>query len=152
MPDGLEAGSLVQADTALVLGEHARLNRPDAGGFGGGDQRFEQAPADALAAGALGDVDTVLDHSLVAAATGDGADGGPADDLAVPKRDEAMLGEMGRVPASQAGTSVSKVAFLVAMPSAYTRATPGQCSGRRASIVVGGELDRHQQQPARAAG
>src|SRR6185436_7070553 len=110
------------------------------------------APADALSAGAFGDVDAVFDNSLVAAATGDGAHGGPADDLAVPKRDEAMFGEMGRVPR---------------LPGRHL-GLEGRVPGRDALRVHAGDAgpvlgpesldhgrrrtDRHQQQPARAAG
>jgi hypothetical protein len=40
-PHNLEANALVQTNTALVLGEDASLDRPDAGGFGAGDQLLE---------------------------------------------------------------------------------------------------------------
>jgi hypothetical protein len=73
----------VQADRVVVLGEDARLDRPDVGSFGGGDRFLEQALSKALAAASLGDVDRVLDDAAMDAAIRDGPDGRPADNFAI---------------------------------------------------------------------
>ena len=61
--DDAEPGTLVQAEARLVLGEDARLDRPDAGGLGRRDERIEQGATDAAPARLGGDVDAVLDDA-----------------------------------------------------------------------------------------
>ena len=81
-------------------------------------ERGEQLPAEAEPSDALGDVDAVLRDAAVAGAIGDGRQRGPADDVAVERDDEAMVGEMAGVPRlPRAGRVVSKVALPVRMPS-----------------------------------
>ena len=78
---------------------------------------MQRAP-DAAAARGLGDVDGALGDARVDAAAGDRRQRGPADDLALVDRDQPQLRQMRRVPGLPGGTSVSNVAFPVAIPSA----------------------------------
>ncbi len=63
--DDAEAAPLVQRDAGLVLGEDARLERPDPGALGRFDQCPQEASADALAASVLGHVDHLLRDAAV---------------------------------------------------------------------------------------
>jgi hypothetical protein len=81
--DGAEPGGPVQGEAGGVLREDAGLDGPDPGGLGGGDQHVQEPAAGAAAAGGGVDVDGVLDHPGVDAATGDGRGGYPPGDLAV---------------------------------------------------------------------
>ena len=104
---------------ARFSGKIDGLQGPQAGGVGGGDLPVEQRLADAAAAVAVADVDGGLGDAGVDRPAGDGLGGGPADDPAVELGDPAVVGQPRRRRASRrSGTSVSKVALRVAMPSA----------------------------------
>ena len=56
-PDDTEPGGPVQGEAGGVLGEDARLDGPDPGRLGGGDQSVQQPAPGALAAGTRVDID-----------------------------------------------------------------------------------------------
>ena len=77
--DDAEAGALVQTQARDVLGEHGRLDRPDARTIGAFQELGEQ-PAAHAAAGDIGmHIDGVLDNTPVRVTGGDRTGGGPPD-------------------------------------------------------------------------
>src|ERR1019366_5561287 len=98
-PDHAESAAPVELDARDVLGEDPALDRPDAGSLGGGDERCEEPAADAVAASARVDIDTVFEHTCVHATIGDGSRRHPADERAVAHGDEAVFGWMCGRPA-----------------------------------------------------
>jgi len=100
---------LVQSEAGGVLGEHAGLQRPHAGGLGRGDIGLQPTPGRHRGRGGRVDVDAVLQHSRVDAAFGLPATPRPSRQSR-PKgeRDETVLRQMGMVPALQLGAMVSK--------------------------------------------
>jgi len=94
--DDAEPGDPVQGQAGGVLGEDAGLDGPDPGGLSRGDQRLQEPPADAAAAGGGADIDRVLDHPGVHAAAGYGRGGDPPGDLAAGSRDISVGGQPGR--------------------------------------------------------
>ena len=91
-PDHAEPGRLVQGQAGGVFGEDAGLDGPDPGGLGGGDQCVQEPAADAAAAGGGMNVDRVLDHTGVNAATGHSRRGHPPGESASRDRDEQVGG------------------------------------------------------------
>ena len=93
--DLAEPSGPVEREAAGVLGEDARLDGPDPGVLGRGDERVEEQAADATALGVGVDVDGVFDDAGVDAAVGDAGGGRPAEDLAgVTDCDEPLIGEL----------------------------------------------------------
>src|SRR6185436_10693861 len=96
--DDAEAAALVQRDAGLVLGEDARLERPDSRALGRFDQCPQEASADALAARTLGHVDHLLRDAAVDVAARVGNESRPAEDDAIRPCDEAGIGEARGIP------------------------------------------------------
>jgi hypothetical protein len=115
--DDAEPRRFVQGQAGRVLREDPRLDGPDPGGLGRGDQRIQKLAGVAPAAGGGVDVDRVLDDSGVDAAAGHGRGGHPPGDLACLGRDEPVGGQPDAEKAAQSGARVSKVALPSSIPA-----------------------------------
>jgi hypothetical protein len=106
----------MELDAGDVLGEDPTLDRPDAVRVGVRDEGFEQQAADPLATQAGVHVDAVFQDARMGAAIGGGSGGHPANDVPVAVATNRYSGEWVAVQRSKGGTSVSNVAFPVAIP------------------------------------
>src|SRR5262249_1347515 len=86
--DDAEADPLVESEAGEVLGEDARLDRPDPAPVGAVDEGLHQRSTDPAPAGCGRDVDAVLGHACVARAPRDRHQRRPAEDVAVVDGDE----------------------------------------------------------------
>src|SRR5262245_4128362 len=97
--DDPEPGPLVQAQARDVLGEDTRLDGPDAGRLGRGDEGVQQRRTEAATLRRRVDVDADLHHPGVTLTRRDGRDRGPALHHAVGLRDEPVPGQASPVEA-----------------------------------------------------
>ena len=117
-PDDAEADPLVECEAGRVLGEDARLDRPQPVGVRARDEGFQERAADASPAAVAGDVDRVLDDPGV---TRPSEVGESAAQPTTRPSSTATRRWPGSLPASksfQDGVSVSNVASPVSMPAA----------------------------------
>ena len=115
--------------------EDARLDRPDTARVRREHQRLHQRATDAATACAPGDVDAVLHHPDVAGPLRHRRQRRPTERRRRPSRaTKRRRASRVRSNSLHRGTSVSKVATPVAIPSAQIAATAGQCSGRSGAI------------------